>query len=80
MAKKMKPGGRPAKRRPRVQDEERALLELAISTEKVCFFIQKAREFEVKDEVTEPDPGSNATDDGMIAYSRTTATIPSFKN
>jgi hypothetical protein len=41
--------------------------ELAISTEKVCFIIVKAREFDVKDAVTEPDPGSNATDDGELA-------------
>jgi hypothetical protein len=41
--------------------------ELTISTEKVCFIIVKAREFDVKDAVTEPDPGSNAADDGEIA-------------
>jgi|SRR5689334_2260130 uncharacterized protein DUF3775 len=37
--------------------------ELAISPEKVCFIIIKAREFDVKDAVTEPDPGSNPSDD-----------------
>ena len=36
---------------------------LTISPEKVCFIIMKAREFDVKDEVTEPEPGSNPTDD-----------------
>jgi Protein of unknown function (DUF3775) len=36
---------------------------LTISPEKVCFVIIKAREFDAKDEVTEPDPGSNPTDD-----------------
>ncbi len=41
--------------------------ELAISPEKVCFIIVKAREFDVKDAVTEPDPGSNAADDGEVA-------------
>ena len=41
--------------------------ELTISTEKVCFIIVKAREFDVKDAVTEPDPGSNAADDGAVA-------------
>ena len=41
--------------------------ELAISPEKVCFIIVKAREFDAKDIVTEPDTGSNATDDKMIA-------------
>jgi hypothetical protein len=36
---------------------------LTISPEKVCFIIVKAREFDAKDEVTEPDPGSNPSDD-----------------
>ncbi|MFO1183768.1 MAG: DUF3775 domain-containing protein [Bauldia sp.] len=40
---------------------------LAISSEKVCYIIALAREFDVKEEVSEPDPGSNAVDDGMIA-------------
>jgi hypothetical protein len=39
---------------------------LAISTEKVCFVIIKAREFDAKDIVTEPDTGSNPSDDKMI--------------
>ena len=40
---------------------------LAISPEKVCFFVLKAREFDVKDVVTDPDSGSNATDDAMLS-------------
>lgn len=40
---------------------------LTISSDKVCFIVIKAREFDVKDAVTEPDAGSNASDDGMIA-------------
>ena len=40
---------------------------LAISPEKVCFVIIKAGEFGVKDVVTEPDTGSNPSDDKMIA-------------
>jgi hypothetical protein len=36
---------------------------LAISPEKVCFIIIKAREFDAKEEVVEPDPGSNPSDD-----------------
>jgi len=40
---------------------------LTISPENVCFLIIKAREFDVKDEVTDPDPGSNPSDDGDIA-------------
>lgn len=40
---------------------------LAISPEKVCFIIVKAREFDAKDAVTDPDDGSNPSDDNMIA-------------
>lgn len=40
---------------------------LNISSEKVCFTIVKAREFDVKDAVTDPDPGSNPSDDAMYA-------------
>jgi hypothetical protein len=36
---------------------------LTISSEKVCFIIIKAREFDVKDAVTDPDPASNPSDD-----------------
>ncbi|MGA8772105.1 MAG: hypothetical protein WB610_17255, partial [Rhodomicrobium sp.] len=40
---------------------------LSIPPEKVCFIIVKAREFDVKDEVSEPDPGSNPSDDHDVA-------------
>jgi hypothetical protein len=40
---------------------------LTISPEKVCFLIVKAREFDAKDEVTEPDPGSNPSDDRDVS-------------
>ena len=40
--------------------------ELAISTEKVGFLIEKAREFDVKEAASDPDSGSNAADDCMI--------------
>lgn len=40
---------------------------LTISPEKVCFLIVKAREFDAKDIVTEPDAASNPSDDGDIA-------------
>jgi len=36
---------------------------LSISPEKVCFLIVKAREFDAKDVVTEPDAASNPSDD-----------------
>ncbi|HWG03506.1 MAG TPA: DUF3775 domain-containing protein [Beijerinckiaceae bacterium] len=40
---------------------------LTIPVETVCFVIVKAREFDAKDVVTEPDPGSNPTDDDAIS-------------
>ncbi|MGD9879730.1 MAG: DUF3775 domain-containing protein [Reyranella sp.] len=40
---------------------------LTISPEKVCFIIVKAREFDAKDPATEPDPGSNPSDDKGVA-------------
>jgi hypothetical protein len=40
---------------------------LTISPEKVCFVIIKAREFNAKDAVTEPDPGSNPSDDMYVS-------------
>jgi hypothetical protein len=40
--------------------------ELAISAEKVAFLIEKTREFDVKEGATDPNSGSNATDDNMI--------------
>ena len=41
--------------------------DLSISTEKLCFIISKARQFDVKDVVTDPDDSSNASDDAMIS-------------
>ena len=40
---------------------------LTISPEKVFFVIVKAREFDAKDPVTDPNDGSNPTDDGERA-------------
>ena len=41
---------------------------LTISPEKGCFIIIiKAKEFDAKDEVTEPDLGSNPSDDKDVA-------------
>jgi len=40
--------------------------ELMISPEKVSFLIEKAREFDVKDMESDPDSGSNGTDDEMV--------------
>ena len=44
-------------------DENPDPIELNISDEKLGFLILKAREFEVKVEPVDPDPGSNTTDD-----------------
>jgi hypothetical protein len=49
--------------------------DLTISAEKVCYIVAKAREFDVKDVVTDPDDASNATDDGMVSVRRITRTI-----
>ena len=40
---------------------------LSISPEKVCFIVVKAREFDVQDVETDPDSGSNASDDAMTS-------------
>ena len=40
--------------------------ELAIAVDKVGFLIEKTREFDVKEAETDPDSGSNPTDDDMI--------------
>jgi hypothetical protein len=40
---------------------------LTVSSESVCFIIIKAREFDAQDVVTDPDSGSNATDDGAAS-------------
>jgi hypothetical protein len=44
----------------------RAMPELGISTEKVGFLIEKARQFDVKEATSDPDSGSNAADDDMV--------------
>jgi hypothetical protein len=57
-----------AKNIPRAQtDADADRPELSISPEKVCFVIIKAREFDAKDVVTDPDSGSNPADDGDAA-------------
>jgi hypothetical protein len=49
------------------KDTDDTLPTLSISPEKVCYIAVKAREFDVKDVVTDPDDGSNPTDDTMIS-------------
>ena len=41
--------------------------DLAISAEKVAVILAKARQFDGKDVVTDPDSGSNASDDAMLS-------------
>jgi hypothetical protein len=45
------------------KNEELPPPELNISADKVCYIILKAREYDVKVEPSENDPGSNPTDD-----------------
>jgi hypothetical protein len=40
-------------------------IELGINPDKVCHIIAKARAFDAKEDVSDPDSGSNAIDDGM---------------
>jgi hypothetical protein len=51
----------------KIESAAEILPELAISPDKVCFIIVKARDFDVKDVVTDPDDSSNATDDAMLS-------------
>ena len=50
---------------------------LTISPEKAYFIAAKARQFDAKDGLTDPDSGSNASDDGMrsILEDRTDDTV-----
>jgi hypothetical protein len=54
-------------------------LTLAISPEKVCFVALKAREFDVKDAVSDPDSGSNPTDDAMLDVLEDHSDDPTFE-
>jgi hypothetical protein len=57
---------RPGALMVRCRETETAMPELAISPEKVAFLIVKAREFDVKEEISDGDSGSNAADDRMV--------------
>lgn len=50
--------------------------ELAISAEKVGYLIEKARQFDVKEAASDPDSGSNGTDDDMIDVLQDNGTDP----
>ena len=53
---------------------------LKISSESVCFIIVKAREFDMQDVVTDPNSGSNATDDRMAAVLEAHSDDRPFRN
>ncbi len=61
-----RPVGEPGRNLADQQSKVRDGQMLEISPEKVCFVIVKSREFDVKVEVSDPDSGSNASDDGMV--------------
>jgi len=46
-------------------DEPPPGIALGINPDKVCHVIAKARVFDAKEDVSDPDSGSNASDDGM---------------
>ncbi len=54
-------------------------VEINISTDKVCYLIVKAREFDVKVAPAEPDPGSNPTDDAEIEVLEDYASDPTLQ-
>ncbi len=58
-----RPEKAPSKKVVDVEVEEWAF---EVTPEQICFVVVKAREFDVKEGETDPDEGSNATDDGMI--------------
>jgi len=49
---------------PNAERSDSAVPSLDIATDKVAFIILKAREFDVKEGDSDPDAGSNPTDDG----------------
>jgi hypothetical protein len=50
--------------------------DLSIATEKVCFIIVKAREFDVKDVASDLDSGSNPADHAMVSVLEDTPEDP----
>jgi hypothetical protein len=52
---------------------------LTISSESVCYIIVKARELDVQDGLTDPDSGSDATDDGTTSLLEAQSGDPTLK-
>ena len=59
--------------------DESELPDLGINPEKVCHVIVKARQFDVKEGPTDPDSGSNPTDDGMRDVLEDTPDDPTYR-
>ena len=55
------------------------MADLTISPETVCYVIVKAREFDVKVDPTDPDSGSNPTDDQEVDILEDLADDPTFE-
>ena len=51
---------------PELSQSEGTTPILVLDVDKVCFILTKARQFDEKVAVTDPDSGSNATDDDMV--------------
>lgn len=51
---------------------------LNVSSEKVCYLIVKAREFDVQDAASGADSGSNATDDNFVQVLEESADNPVY--
>ena len=60
---------------------EREMVEpvLTIAADKVCYIAIKAREFDVKDVETDPDSGSNPSDDSMVEVLESHADDPTYQ-
>jgi Protein of unknown function (DUF3775) len=52
---------------------------LTIPADKVCYIAIKAREFDAKDVETDPDSGSNPTDDAMIEVLESHSDDPTYQ-
>ena len=66
----------PAATQPQLDTDS---LELGIATDKVCFVIVKARQFDVKDGNADPNSGSDAIDDGFTDVVEDTPDDPVFR-
>jgi predicted protein tyrosine phosphatase len=60
-----------------VDESERP--DLGINPDKVCHVIAKARMFDAKEDLSDPDSGSNATDDGMTDVLEDTPDDPTYR-